>query len=137
MAAQRATSRHPATSGAADLSAPGDLSSSAASFARYLRAANIAPATLKTYAEAVRTLAGFLAERGMPTDVGTISREHVEAFMTDQLARSRRMFIWPELVRSHCLQRRSRWRQAIRHATLPRSSCRPVPRIPTWRSPWT
>jgi hypothetical protein len=58
MAKQRATSRHPTTSGAADLSAPGDLSSSAASFARYLRAANIAPATLKMYAEAVRTLAG-------------------------------------------------------------------------------
>jgi hypothetical protein len=53
--------RPEATSGAADLSAPGDLSSSAASFARYLRAANIAPATLKTYAEAVRTLAGFVA----------------------------------------------------------------------------
>ena len=89
MATQRELSRHPATSGAADLSAPRDLSSSAASFARYLRAANIAPATLKTYAEAVRTLAGFLAERGMPTDVGVISREHVEAFVTDQLARWR------------------------------------------------
>ena len=56
MATQRELSRPEATSGAADLSAPGDLSSSAASFARYLRAANIAPATLKTYAEAVRTL---------------------------------------------------------------------------------
>jgi len=45
MATQRELSRPEATSGAADLSAPGDLSSSAASFARYLRAANIAPAT--------------------------------------------------------------------------------------------
>src|SRR5439155_26396599 len=89
MATQRATSRHPATSGAADLSAPGGGSSSAASFARYLRAANIAPATLKTYAEAVRTLSGFLAERGMPTDVAVITRENVEAFITDQLARWR------------------------------------------------
>lgn len=77
------------TAGTADLSAPGDLVSSAASYARYLRAANVAPATMKTYAEAVRTLAGFLAERGMPTDVAVISREHVEAFITDQLARWR------------------------------------------------
>lgn len=89
MATHRELSRSQATSGAADLSAPGDLSSSAASFARYLRAVNIAPATLKTYAEAVRTLGGFLAERGMPTDVAVISREHVEAFITDQLARWR------------------------------------------------
>ena len=63
MATQRELSRPEATSGAAGLSAPGDLSSSAASFARYLRAANIAPATLKTYAEAVRTLAAFLGGR--------------------------------------------------------------------------
>lgn len=88
MATQRThSSRTP--SGNADLSAPGDLASSAASYARYLRAANIAPATMKTYAEAVRTLAAFLAERGMPTDVAVISREHVEAFITDQLARWR------------------------------------------------
>ena len=89
MATQRELSRPEATSGAADLSAPGDLSSSAASFARSLRAANIAPATLKTYAEAVRTLAAFLRERGMPTDVAVITREHVEAFITDHLARWR------------------------------------------------
>jgi site-specific recombinase XerD len=81
------SSRTPA--GSADLSAPGDLASSAASYARYLRAANVAPATMKTYAEAVRTLDAFLREQGMPTDVTVISREHVEAFITDQLARWR------------------------------------------------
>jgi hypothetical protein len=36
------------TFGAADLSAPGDLASNAASFARYLRAANVALAILKS-----------------------------------------------------------------------------------------
>ena len=51
--------------------------------------ASIAPATLETYAEAVRTLSGFLAERGMSTDVAVIIREHVEAFITDQLPRWR------------------------------------------------
>lgn len=89
MATQRLHSRPEATSGGTDLSAPGDLASSAASYARYLRAANVAPATMKTYAEAVRTLDVFLRERGMPTDVAIISREHVEAFITDQLARWR------------------------------------------------
>ena len=77
------------TAGIADLSAPGDLASSAASYARYLRAANVAPATMRTYAEAVRTFGAFLRELGMPTDVAAITREHVEAFITDQLARWR------------------------------------------------
>jgi site-specific recombinase XerD len=89
MATQQDHSMHQTTSGAPDLSVPGDLASNAASFARYLRAANVAPATLKTYAEAVRTLGRFLAERGMPTDVAIITREHVEAFITDQLERWR------------------------------------------------
>ena len=46
-----------------------------------MRRANVAPATLKTYGEAVRTPGQFLAERGMPTDVATITREYVEAFI--------------------------------------------------------
>lgn len=75
--------------GAAHLSAPGDLQANAASYARHLRAANVAPATLKTYAEAVATFRAFLAEQGMPSDVAAISREHVEAFITDQLRRWR------------------------------------------------
>jgi site-specific recombinase XerD len=43
--------------------------------------------TVKTYDEAVRLFGRFLAERGMPTDVASITREHVEAFVTEQLAR--------------------------------------------------
>jgi hypothetical protein len=31
----------------------------------------------------------FLAERGMPTEPGRIRREHVEAFIADQIARWR------------------------------------------------
>jgi len=89
MATQQEHSMRQTTSGTVDLSAPGDLSPNAASFARYLRAANVAPATLKTYAEAVRTVGRFLAERGMPTDVAVITREHVETFITDQLERWR------------------------------------------------
>jgi site-specific recombinase XerC len=69
---------------------PGDeIAASLASYGRYLRAANVAPATLKTYREAVASLGAFLGERGMPAQVGLIGREHVEAFIADQLERWR------------------------------------------------
>jgi site-specific recombinase XerD len=75
--------------GAPHLTAAGDLEANAASFGRHLRAANLSPATIKTYREAVDVFAGYLAEQGMPTDVAAITREHVEAFVTDQLGRWR------------------------------------------------
>ena len=43
-----------------------------------LEAENKSPATLTSYTYATTQLA-FLCERGMPTDVGSIAREHVEA----------------------------------------------------------
>jgi site-specific recombinase XerD len=58
-----------------------------ASYARHLRAANLTPATQRAYLDALRQLAEFLARTGMPTDVAAITREHVEAFISDQLAR--------------------------------------------------
>lgn len=75
--------------GGPHLTAPGDLGANAASWARHLRASNLSPATLKTYTEAVAVFGAYLAEQGMPTDVAAVSREHVEAFITDQLARWR------------------------------------------------
>ena len=68
-------------------SAPGDLRSRAASFRRFLIAANLSPLTVKTYGEAVATFLAFATERGMPTTVSGVRREHVEAFITDQLER--------------------------------------------------
>jgi site-specific recombinase XerD len=65
----------------------GDLGANAASYARHLRAANLTPATQRAYLEALRLLARFLTDAGMPTDVAAIRREHVEAFVADQLAR--------------------------------------------------
>lgn len=65
----------------------GDLGSNVASFARHLRAANLSPKTHKTYLEGLALLARFLATRGMPTDVAAIRREHLEAFIEDQLSR--------------------------------------------------
>jgi site-specific recombinase XerD len=65
----------------------GDLAANAASFARHPRAANLTPATQRAYLDGLTPLARFLTAAGMPTDVAAITREHVEAFITDQLAR--------------------------------------------------
>ncbi len=65
----------------------GDLSTLIPSFERSLRAANKSPKTLKTYGEATRQLYAFLADHGMPTEVAKITREHVETFLEDLLAK--------------------------------------------------
>jgi len=64
----------------------GDLAANVTSFARHLRAANLSPATQRTYLASLNRLATFLESRGMPTDVAAIRRGHLEAFMEDQLA---------------------------------------------------
>jgi site-specific recombinase XerD len=64
-----------------------DLSVLAASFARYLRAANRSPKTITTYSEAVEGLARFLTAAGMPTRVSAIRREHIESYIEDILHR--------------------------------------------------
>jgi len=60
---------------------PGDLGANAASFARHLRASNLAPRTVRTYLEGVERFATFLIDRGMPSDLVAIRREHVETFI--------------------------------------------------------
>lgn len=64
-----------------------DLAVNIQSFARHLRAENLSPRTVQTYTESCYQLTRFLAEKGMPQDVANISREHVEALMTDLLER--------------------------------------------------
>ena len=58
-------------------------------FERSLLAANKSPNTVKAYMEAVGLFGDFLAAKGMPTAVGSITREHIEEFLTDQLRRWR------------------------------------------------
>ena len=58
-----------------------------ASFLRSLRAENKSPRTVETYGDAVRAFARFLEDRGMPTTVDAVAREHVEAWIQDLLAR--------------------------------------------------
>ncbi len=57
-----------------------------ASFLRSLEAANKSQRTIATYGEAVRLFGAFLGAHELPTDVTMIAREHVEAFIADQLS---------------------------------------------------
>jgi site-specific recombinase XerD len=63
----------------------GDVAALIPSFERHLRASNKSVNTLTAYRYAAEFFARFLAETGMPTDVANIKREHVEAFIQDQL----------------------------------------------------
>jgi site-specific recombinase XerD len=73
--------------GERESTAAGDIPANARSFARHLRAANKSPNTTKAYLDAVARLDAFLEAHGMPRAVAAIHREHVEAFIEDQLAR--------------------------------------------------
>jgi len=63
----------------------GDIGVNAQSFSRALKAANLSPRTVHGYGEAVDLLGRFLAEKGMPLYVASITREHVEEFINDLL----------------------------------------------------
>src|ERR1019366_6604405 len=52
-----------------------------------LRARNRADRTIYSYVESVRLLENFLADAGMATDVARLTRESIETFVADQLAK--------------------------------------------------
>lgn len=60
----------------------GDIDANNKSFARHPRAENVSPKTICAYTGAVEQLTRFLADKGMPLHVASITREHVEAFIT-------------------------------------------------------
>lgn len=60
-----------------------------ASFGRHLRADSKSPLTINAYSEAIRQLDALLDARGMPRAAANIRREHIGAFIGDQLARLR------------------------------------------------
>jgi site-specific recombinase XerD len=66
---------------------PADLEVLAPSFRLSLEAANKSPRTVRCYLEALQQFTQFLRSRGMPTTAGAVRREHVEAFIADQLGR--------------------------------------------------
>ena len=78
-----------APTGASDRTASADILASLADFEAHLRAGNRSPLTVRSCSQAVRQLDAFLADRRMPRTVAAIRREHVEAFVEDQLARLR------------------------------------------------
>lgn len=51
------------------------------SFQRFLRAQNVSKATLANYLTALDRFERYLLEQGMPTELGGIRREHVEAWL--------------------------------------------------------
>lgn len=89
----------------ASVDAPG-LGDLIDSFARSLRARNRSPKTIKAYTDTAKRLVAFLEERGMPTIPTAITREYVEAFITDQLDR-----LTPSTAatRYRCLQQFFKW----------------------------
>jgi site-specific recombinase XerD len=72
-----------------DTASPHDVLLNLSAFVPHLRAANRSPNTIRSYVEAVEKLDAFLESHGMPRLVANIRREHVEAFINDQLARLR------------------------------------------------
>jgi site-specific recombinase XerD len=66
---------------------PGQIPPLVASWRRSLAARRVSPATIATYSSAAQLLADYLAAHGMPTDVASIRREHVESFVADLLER--------------------------------------------------
>ena len=71
----------------AQASSAGNLPTLNGSFRRTLRAEDKSERTVKSYTEAVRLFADFLAERGHPLAVEAITRDDVRAFVADQLER--------------------------------------------------
>ena len=61
------------------------LASDIASFRRHLAARNLSPKTERTYIDAAVLFDAFLAREGLPAALSAIRREHVEAFIADQL----------------------------------------------------
>src|SRR5262245_40213261 len=55
----------------------GDIGILSRSFRRSLEAANLSPATVRIYTISVAQLADFLAERGMPLVVASVTCEHL------------------------------------------------------------
>ena len=68
-----------------DLRAPNAIAELIGEFKVTLQATNRAPTTIDLYIRGVRRLEAFLAERGMPTAVDAIARDHIEAFFAGML----------------------------------------------------
>ena len=66
----------------------GELTVLLPSWRLHLEASNLSPRTIRAYTDDGALLVGFLARQGMPTAAASIRREHVEAFIAAELART-------------------------------------------------
>jgi len=66
----------------------GELTVLLPSWRLHLEASNLSPRTIRAYTDDGALLAAFLARQGMPTAAASIRREHVEAFIAAELART-------------------------------------------------
>lgn len=64
-----------------------DLATLLPDWQRHLRAKNRSAGTIGSYLRCGENLRAFLVAAGMPTLVGSIKREHIEAFLADMLER--------------------------------------------------
>lgn len=90
----------------ADTTEFGTLDTLIPSWERSLRAGNKSVRTIRAYGDAARLFEAFLREKFGMTSVEHLTREHVESFIEDQLAR------WKPTtasVRYRCLQQLFKW----------------------------
>ncbi len=85
---------------------PETLSQLTKSFELHLQAENKAPRTVKTYLESLAGLDRYLQGADMPTAIGSIRREHLDAFMADLNSRAKPT---TASVRYRALQQFFRW----------------------------
>lgn len=115
---------------AVDLTAIDDLRTLLPDWRRHLRAKNRTPETIKSYLRCGENLAAYLDAQGMPTAVGSIRREHVEAFLADMLDR-----LTPATAAKHyrSLQQLFKWLDEdgeIDHSPMAKMSPPQVPEQP-------
>jgi site-specific recombinase XerD len=96
--------------------AVGDIQSLLEDWRRHLRAKNRSSSTIESYLIVGRALAAYLTSKGMPTDVGSIAREHVEAYLADLVER-----LSPATAAKHYRSLQQLFRWLVEDGEIPRS----------------
>lgn len=112
-----------------------DLAGLLPSWRVHLEAENLSPRTIRAYVDDGARLARFLAEQGMPTEAASITREHVEAFVSAELERTSAT---SAATRYRSCQQLFKWLEAegeVEHSPMtrmrpPRVPEQPVPVLP-------
>lgn len=83
---------------------------------RHLRAKNRTPATIASYLTVGEALAGWLEAKGLPTLVGNVKREHLEAYLGSMLER-----LAPATVAKHYRSLQQFWKWLEDDGEIPTS----------------